>query len=305
MSKSTLISVAFHQSPSNYMNMLYFLHHGILPQYDYVIAINGDSTIHFPTDLPNVKIIRRPNTGFDFGAHEDVLSQIGSENLSEKYDFFIFMNASVIGPIHPDLHVDWVQIFRTRFMRDEIGLLGTTIVCLPAHDAGGLGPRVEGFFWCTDYEGLSAILAEKTILRQHPTKYSAIVSGEYGLSRCILRHGRNLGCMLNRYQGIDWRDPKEWYHNNQQHPSRHNTFYGASIDPYEVIFHKWFWHGNQTVQYDIIEKHVILYNKKLFGNQTLSFSSYRDNNPDLQNMTDPELEKHFFILGIHEHRIFS
>jgi hypothetical protein len=294
----TLISVAFYHSPSSVLNMLYFLHHAIIPCHDYVIAVNGESSIPFPTHLPNVTILRRPNVGFDFGAHEAIVSHLGPDGLG-RYDFFIFMNASVIGPMitdDDDDDVDWVDIFRQRFFRHEIGLLGTTIVCLPPTDAGGYGPRVEGFFWCTDPDGLRMIRDEKTILAQHPTKYSAIVNGEYGLSRCILRHGRNLGCMLRRYDGIDWRDPREWHHNHFQHPSRCQSFYGSSIDPYEVVFHKWFWHGEHPVNYDVVERHIIRKNRTRFGDIGLS-SSYRQS--VAKEMSDVDLETHFFLYDVY------
>ena len=34
-------------------------------------------------------------------------------------------------------------------------------------------------------------------------KYSAIVNGEYGLSKCILENGYSIDCMLPKYQNID------------------------------------------------------------------------------------------------------
>ena len=39
----------------------------------------------------------------------------------------------------------------------------TTIVCLPHHDAGGYGAKVEGFFFMVDQIGLTVLRNEKTI----------------------------------------------------------------------------------------------------------------------------------------------
>ncbi len=97
---------------------------------------------------------------------------------------------------------------------------------------------------------------QKTIFCNHYDKCSAIDNGEYGLSNCILNNGYNIDCMLSKYKNIDWNDVKDHDLNNLIHPSRKNSFYGKSIDPYEVIFHKWFWHGQETVNFDIIEKYV-------------------------------------------------
>jgi hypothetical protein len=44
--------------------------------------------------------------------------------------------------------------------------------------------------------------------------------------------------------------------NDNKHPSRHNSFYGKSIDPYEVIFHKWRWEESPPVNKDMIDSHI-------------------------------------------------
>jgi hypothetical protein len=48
-------------------NLIYFLKKGYYrdPQIDYTIVINGSHTINFPKE-PNLKVIQRENTGFDF-----------------------------------------------------------------------------------------------------------------------------------------------------------------------------------------------------------------------------------------------
>jgi len=50
--------------------------------------------------------------------------------------------------------------------------------------------------------------------------------------------------------------------NNNTHPSRVNSFYGYSLNPYDLIFHKWFWHGQPTVNFDIIQEYVNNYNEE-------------------------------------------
>ena len=107
-----------------------------------------------------------------------------------------------------------------------------------------------------DKIGLALLQNQGTIFCNHPNKGSAIVHGEYGLSNCILNNGYTIDCMLDKYKNVDWKDVTNYNLNNNAHPSRKNSFYGTSINPYEVIFHKWFWHGHETVNFDIIEKHV-------------------------------------------------
>lgn len=255
----TIIFYAYHETESCHYNLKYFLKYAILPQYRYVFIVNGrNCTVAFPF-LPNVRVMYRENEGFDFGGYKHALDRLGSEVLLQ-HEFFIFMNASVIGPLFrdPSSTQDWVELFHGRFKADtSVRLMGTTIVCLPDWDKSGKrGPRVEGFFFCTDKQGLELLMAESGIFSQHPTKESAIIHGEYAMSRCILDNGHNIGCMLNKYRGIDWRKEEYWGLNENKHPSRLGSYFGGTIDPFEVVFHKWFWHDMPLVNFEIVREHV-------------------------------------------------
>jgi hypothetical protein len=259
--KSVVIYTYFKTPPSNY-NLFFFVQKEIKyrDDIDYIIVINGetyDPTIIFPP-LKNLTILKRENKGFDFGGHNHALQYLKQHG--RRYDYYFFMNSGVIGPIIPSYlrNTDgwhWSQIFIAK-ITEKVKLVGTTIVCLPPKDVGGHGPKVEGFFFMTDQIGLDVIQAKGTVFCDHPTKYDAIVQGEYGLSNCIIEKGYSIDCMLGRYQGIVWEDPSTYTMNKNRHPSRKNSFYGKSIQPYEVIFHKWFWHGEETVNFDIIQSYV-------------------------------------------------
>jgi hypothetical protein len=254
MSIRTLVVYTYYVSPSSDYNLSFFLKIEVQerPDVDYIIVVNGhlSETIQFPY-YPNVKVIYRLNQGFDYGGHSAALMHIFSEHKS--YDFYFFMNSGVFGPVLRDpSQKNWKILFQNK-ITDQVKLVGTTIVCLPESDLGGMGPKVEGFFFMTDAIGLDCMLQEKTIFCNHSSKDDAIIFGEYGMSRCIFRHGYTIDCMLQKYQGIDWRDPSNHFMNGQQHPSRHNSFYGQSIDPYEVIFHKWYWHGLPTVNFEVVD----------------------------------------------------
>jgi len=261
--KKSLITYSYFQTERAEYNLDFFSKKAILESedLDYIIVVNGN---HYNDDrlfsdlrrYSNVTILERENVGYDFGAHKHALDSVSGK----EYDYYFFLNCGVVGPILPhhfpkDIH--WTELFIPK-ITDDVKLVGTSIVCLPESDAGGLGPKVEGFFFMTDSVGLKLLLDEETIFTSSPSKYSTIVDGEYGLSRCILGHNYNIDCMLHRYQGVDWRDKKNWLMNNQEHPSRHNSFYGRSIDPYEVVFHKWYWGGDNenTVNLEMIKEYI-------------------------------------------------
>lgn len=257
MIKSIIIYTYYNSTSSNY-NLKFFVNNEIKyrKHIDYIIVINGfdfSNDIIFPT-LENVKIIKRKNEGFDFGGHNCALDYIDTNK--KIYDYYFFMNSGVIGPILPHYFENhWTNIFIKK-INDRVKLVGTTIVCLNDSDAGGYGPKVEGFFFMVDQIGLDLLKNQKTIFCDHIDKYSAIVNGEYGLSNCIFKNGYTIDCMLRKYQGIDWTDKNNYNLNNNEHGSRNNSFFGNSINPYEVIFHKWYWHGESTVNFNIIEQYV-------------------------------------------------
>jgi hypothetical protein len=219
-------------------------------------VINGyeyNENIKFP-ELENLTILKRENIGYDFGGHNYALEHITQSH--KIYDYYFFMNSGVIGPIIPHYFTEthWSNVFIKK-INERVKLVGTTIVCLPHDDAGGYGPKVEGFFFMVDKIGLELLKNQKNIFCDHIDKYSAIVNGEYGLSNCILKNGFSIDCMLPKYQNIDWTNIK-YDLNNNIHPSRKNSFYGYSINPYDVIFHKWYWHNAEHVNFDIIKQYV-------------------------------------------------
>jgi hypothetical protein len=253
----TVIIYTYCTSPSNDYNLSFFAKKELSykEDIDYIIVINGHTTsVELPT-LPNLYLIRRDNVGFDYGGHNAALEFI--KLLKKEYDYYFFMNSGVIGPIIPHYFKEkhWSSIFIEK-ITDKVKLVGTTIVCLPHTDDGGYGPKVEGFFFMTDKIGLDAMVAQKTIFCDHPTKYSVIVNGEYGMSNCIFKNGYSVDCMISKYQGVDWTDVSNYNMNNNMHPSRTNSFYGTSLNPYELIFHKWFWHGTSTVNFEIVDQYV-------------------------------------------------
>ena len=252
------ISYAYFSSEQADHNLRFFIQRELLiynnENIDYIFVINGYdcSDITFP-ERPNVIVLRRENIGYDFGGHKHALDHCHGK----QYDYYFFMNSGVFGPIMPSYftHEHWSNIF-IRKINDRVKLVGITIVCLPHHDLGGYGPKVEGFFFLTDNVGLQLLKDEGTIFCDHPNFESVIIKGEYGLSNCIIRHGYSLDCMIRKYQGIDWRDQNNWSLNNNKHPTRKNSFYGESLNPYELIFHKWLWKDSPRVQFEIVRQYV-------------------------------------------------
>jgi len=70
-----------------------------------------------------------------------------------------------------------------------------------------------------------------------------VVLGEYGLTNVLMCHGYNIATLMARYRpGVDWRDDKHWGCNDNVHPSRHGTYDGITMHPFETVFVKASWH---------------------------------------------------------------
>lgn len=257
----TVVFYAYYETPTAKLNLEYYVKNAVTIEHDilFIIVINGGiCTVPLP-NYDNCLIIIRENFGFDFGAHKCAI-----DYLKEKYqcsyndlpfDYYIFMNSSVTGPFLPSYYpkqLHWSNIFISK-ITDKVKLVGTSISILPATDDGGYGPKVEGFCFATDKIGFNILINKNDIFTYHETKYSAIIYGEYGLTNEIFKQGYSIDCLLYKYKNIDWSDKKNWTVPN--FPSRKYQYDGIDIHPFEVVFHKCFWHNpndtNVSVDYFI------------------------------------------------------
>ena len=105
-------------------------------------------------------------------------------------------------------------------------------------------------------KGVAAVLKRRTVFTDHGSKVAAIISGEYGLTKAILDAGYTIDTLQLAYQGVDWRDKRNWKCNGGKHPSRESTYLGISLNPLEDIFHKTFWKGEGTVMKDFSDRYM-------------------------------------------------
>jgi len=191
-------------------------------------------------------VLRRPNKGFDFGAHDHALQYL--DTLCIQRDVFVFLNAGVTGPFLPAYlprSWHWTEAFCDR-LKGNVRLVGTSIVCLPHPDLGGYGPKVEGFAFAMDSVGMSYVRKNGTTFRQHNTMREAILQGEYSLTTTVMSAGFEIDSLELAYQGVNWNDRSNWNCNQNRHPHKIGTYFGITLNPLEVIFHKPHWHdGNR------------------------------------------------------------
>jgi hypothetical protein len=238
-------------------NLRFFLRHGVtVPDgqsdliVDHGLVVNGNCA-HDECKNPElflmegevsrknatIQKLSRANVVFDFSAHAAILEKL-DQGSDGPCDSCMFLNAGVTGPIVPSYMPNgwhWTQAF-TQKLHGTVGLVGTSVVCLPGNDRGGYGPKVEGFAFAMSVQALNIVRKNGASFEQHKNKVKAILAGEHNLTSVLLKHGVDVDCLLKSYQGMDWRDKSQWECDNKKHPSRNGTCFGTSMHPLETVF---------------------------------------------------------------------
>jgi len=169
---------------------------------DFLMISNSfNSTFNVPK---HVKILNRENIGFDFGAWSYGLLH---NDTYKNYDYFIFINSSVIGPYVPMYYSgNWTDIF-IEGLTDDIKLFGCTINCNVRCNNGV--PHVQSYCFSVNKETVNFLIKEDLFsMSNHALTVSeAILLKEIRMSSLIINNGWNIGCLMKYYRGIDFRLP--------------------------------------------------------------------------------------------------
>lgn len=246
---SNRIAVVYHfyysESGKDIPNLKYFLKHGLSKDIDYYFYHASD----WPAsrlNLPNVHYIPIVNTDMrDFTGY-----RAAAHNLYKKnYHYIFFMNSGVIGPLMTsDKTRPWWQYFLDLF-DDDIHLVGTSIG-MPTWD-GIFYPHVQSMFFCLDSYGLEFALANKFFDLKANWGWGYIQNFEFKLSKAFLDKGYNINAILSEFRDKDYRKIDKDFNPTSMDgdPYALGSYFGKTIDPYEVIFFK----TTRMIPFDIIE----------------------------------------------------
>jgi hypothetical protein len=235
---------AYYEKNEEYKeNFKYFLNNGgLLDNVDYYFILNGKCTVSIP-DRKNIKIIKRENKGFDFGAWSHTITNY----LDRDYDYYIFINTSVRGPYNKN----WLNIFLDLFNKDDVRLVGSTI-CIMDHpwweNIYGYPPpysHVQSMFFILDDIGFKFLknkdfFNDEEILNKETKIDNIVFNKEVKLSQLLLKNNWNINCYVDKYRDLDYRiiknniNPSSWDVNHK------NAYFGRTLEPEEVIFYKYY-----------------------------------------------------------------
>ena len=225
-------------------NVRFFLRAGLDPHplVDFYIVHNQvERGVEVPNEVrqkplgsSQVTWVKRPNVSNDWGAYAAALKVMDWP----RYDYFLFINSSMRGPFLPAWYdhakQHWSSLF-TRRLNDSVALTGSSINFHHCHPhvqsmVMGMDQRAlklnlqQGVFWMDD----RVVKSKNTLIREH----------EMAASRTVLHAGYNIDCLLQAYQGRDWRHCQQDWLPEKFDVWGDGLYYGHTIDPRETIFFK-------------------------------------------------------------------
>jgi len=211
---------------------------------DFVIIVNNpNARLTVPKNLKNVSVIVRDNIGYDFGGWSHALLK---NNLYQKYDNFIFVNSSVIGPFLPSFFKGkWTDIYLNG-LTEKIKLFGSTIntASLDNLPPNYFNSHVQSYIFSMNKETLIYLI--QCGIFSIPTKNipfnDLIIEKEVLMSRKIIEKGWNIGSLLSQYLNIDF-TLKTPMNVQLKGDLMYNKFRNVLWNEYELVFIK----GNRDI----------------------------------------------------------
>lgn len=238
---------AYYEKNEKYKeNLNYFLQNGIYDNIDYYIIVNGTCSVKIP-DKPNIKVIIRENKGYDFGAWNYCVNNV----LKNPYDYYIFLNSSVRGPYLQDKKINWLNEYLKLFNHPDIKLVGSSIniyynnpdffddqILFNTYGYSGPYSHVQSMFFILNTEGFEYLKNKKFFSKNYDDFKELVAYKEIGMSQLILKNNWNINCILSKYKDYDYRKVTSNFNPTGCDPYWEGSYFGKSIDPYEVIFYK-------------------------------------------------------------------
>ena len=240
-----LIIFAYSESDYSRENTLFFLRHGLHAEADFIIILNGETSIEhaIPKNMSHIKVIKRDNTCFDLGAMGLVLKS-NNNALVKQYKRFILMNSSIRGPFIPTWAKGcWSDYFLSK-VTEKVKLVGVSVNCLPVR-------HVQSMIIATDSIGLDILLKGDTANQREfinewgfnqyslvgmsacAKNYADAVSAEVSLTNLILKANYSVEVLMTAATR------RGYYEDCENDSVLHvDKYFGTSLHPYETVFTK-------------------------------------------------------------------
>lgn len=249
--KLLVVYAYFEAGDEQRRNLLHFLDHALDAPADFMVVVNGNATVQFPTH-DRLRIIYQPNSCYDFGAWGLALREAASRGM--RYSFFIVLNSSVRGPFLPILARATPGWYWTDAWLSMLGN-GVRLVGLAVNCPDGVGRKaIHLMSMAMAFDSVALKMAqEQGIFDCAPSYHDAILL-ESNLSSMLLNAGHNIASMQWSYAGVDWRERMASLATAPLEPNvdrfpqcpgialdifyRRGWYFGMTAHPHEFLFYK-------------------------------------------------------------------
>ena len=246
ISKKTLVLFVFHIYNER---VQHFFDHCLFDddEIDFIIISNGRDNKFKVPPFANVRTFMRDNAGYDFGGWSEAL--LTNPELCLKYNNFIFVNSSVMGPFFKDdpaiSNVKWTDVYinglqnKNNNNNNNLKLFGSTINTIenPLRQS-----HVQSYIFAMDRNTLQYLIECGIFSLTYVTTFKeAVWDKEVQMSLKIIQRGWNIGSLMKYYENVDFtfktKSPNE-YSNAFLNDVMYPQFRGKLWDEFEILFIK-------------------------------------------------------------------
>lgn len=101
-----------------------------------------------------------------------------------------------------------------------------------------VSPHVQSYLFATDSIGLRLLMDNDIFQSSDRSHLQVIMNHEIRMSQIILSAGYNIGCLLRKYEGVDFRKQDVAQCNQGANPLTPSGYDGMTVHPFEVFFVK-------------------------------------------------------------------
>jgi hypothetical protein len=239
--KKTLVLYVFHE----YNNRVeHFLKYCMFEDTNVDFIIISNNKNFKLTNLPaNTTFLARENIGYDFGGWSDAL--LVNERY-KNYDYFIFVNSSVIGPFM-NSDEKWTDVYINGLQKNNIKLFGSTINTI---DNPEIKSHVQSYIFSMDKRTLDYLIQCEIFSMKNYAKTleEAVWTKEVPMSRKIIENNWNIGSLMTYYENVDFtfktKKPQDYDIIFLNDVMFNNEYQNRVWNLYELVFIK----GNRGVQ---------------------------------------------------------
>ena len=221
-----LIQYAYYENEDAMANLEFFVKHALHSKADFVFIIQGGILNVAIPQASNIKVILRPNTCFDIGAHRVVLEEEGA---LKKYKRFILMNSSLRGPFFPKWaqNACWSEKYFEK-LQGKTKMVGMTANCKFGyfHDQW-IEPHLQSMLYALDHTGLEVILPQMFCYKDY---IEAILKGETVLTKMVLDAGYQAEPMMTAATTTNF-----WTECESADLLHKESYYGMDFHPFDTL----------------------------------------------------------------------